>query len=76
MNTSKQNDDGNGRACKMLLSHKILKMKLYRREFLNFNRKKSNLLQSTIIINENILFEVQKNTDSKTQSFQKKVKEE
>lgn len=60
----------------MLLSHKILKMKLYRREFLNFNRKKSNLLQSTIIINENILFEVQKNTDSKTQSFQKKVKEE
>ena len=60
----------------MLLSHKILKMKLHRREFLNLNRKKSNLLQSTIIINENILFEVQKNTDSKTQSFQKKVKEE
>ena len=51
-------------------------MKLYRGEFLNFNRKKSNLLQSTIIINENILSEVQKNTDSKTQSFQKKVKEE
>lgn len=60
----------------MLLSYKILKMKLYRGEFLNFNRKKSNLLQSTIIINENILSEVQKNTDSKTQSFQKKVKEE
>ena len=60
----------------MLLSYKILKMKLYRGEFLNFNLKKSNLLQSTIIINENILSEVQKNTDSKTQSFQKKVKEE